>query len=58
MTFTLNGKTHNGTVTENSGVYLIAFNDSAKEMEARIENSKLVMKIKDSDTIELVFKLK
>lgn len=58
VTFTLNGKTHNGTVTENSGVYLIAFNDSAKEMEARIENSKLVMKIKDSDTIELVFKLK
>ena len=58
VTFTLNGKTRNGTVTENSGVYFIAFNDSAKEMEARIENSKLIMKIKDSDTIELVFKLK
>lgn len=58
VTFTLNEKTHNGTATENNGVYLIAFDDSAREMEARIENSRLVMKIKDSDTIELVFKLK
>ena len=58
VTFALNGKTHNGTVTENNGVYLIAFDDSAKEMEARIGNGRLVMKIKDSDTIELIFKLK
>lgn len=58
VTFTLNGKTHNGTVTENNGVYLIDFDDSAKDMEARIRNGRLVMKIKDSDTIELIFKLK
>lgn len=58
VTFALLGKTHNGTVTENNGVYLIAFDDSTKDMEARIENSKLVLKIKDSDTMELVFKLK
>lgn len=58
VTFTLNGKTHNGIVTENNGVYLIDFDDSAKDMEARIGNGRLVMKIKDSDTIELIFKLK
>lgn len=58
VAFTLNSKTHNGTVTENNGVYLIDFDDSAKDMEARIENSKLILKIKDSDTLEFVFKLK
>lgn len=58
LTFSLNGKTHNGTLTESGGVYTIEFDDSAKDMEARIANNKLTLKSKDSDNIELVFKLK
>lgn len=58
LTFSLNGKKHNGTLTESGGVYTVEFDDSAKDMEARIENNKLILKTKDSDNIELVFKLK
>lgn len=58
LTFSLNGKKHNGTLAENGGVYTIEFEDSAKDMEAIITNNKLILKIKDSDSMELVFKLK
>lgn len=58
LTLSLNGKTHNGTLTESGGVYKIEFDDSAKDMEARIANNKLTLKTKDYDNIDLVFKLK
>lgn len=58
LTFSMNGKTHNGIVTESGGVYSIDFDDTTKSMEARISGDKLILKIKDSDKMELVFKLK
>ncbi|MGN0553634.1 MAG: hypothetical protein ACI4I1_09635 [Oscillospiraceae bacterium] len=55
--FSLNGKTHNGTLTESGGVYFIDYDDTYKTMEARISGDKLIIKLKDSDKMELVFKL-
>lgn len=57
ITFSMNGKTHNGTLTESGGVYTINFDDTAKPMEARISGDKLILKMKYTDKMELVFKL-
>ena len=57
VVFSSNGKTHNGTITESGGVYTIDFDDTTKTMEARLSGDKLILKLKDSDNLELVFKL-
>lgn len=57
VTFSMNGKTHKGTLTESGGVYTIEFDDTTKPMEARISEDKLILKMKYTDKMELVFKL-
>lgn len=58
FTFTLNEKEHTGTLVENNGVYTLSFDDTYKTMEARISDNKLILTVKDSDDIEIVFKAK
>ncbi|MGN1305013.1 MAG: lipocalin family protein [Oscillospiraceae bacterium] len=58
FTFSLNGKTHTGTLTENNGVYTLDFDDTTKTMEATISGDTLTLRIVGVDKIKMVFKAK
>lgn len=47
FTFTLNGKSHTGTLTESDGVYTLNLSDSKAKMEAVISGNKLTLSLAD-----------
>ncbi|MGN0155041.1 MAG: hypothetical protein ACI4A3_11375 [Lachnospiraceae bacterium] len=45
FTFSSNGKTHTGTLTESNGIYTLDLNDSNRNMEAKISGNKMTISI-------------
>lgn len=58
FTFSQNGKSHSGTLTESEGVYTLNYDDTAKKMEAKISGNRMTITIVGSDSTEFVFEAK
>lgn len=58
FTFSLNGKSHSGTLTEANGVYTLNYKDGGKTMEAKISGNRMTITIVGSDSMELIFETK
>ncbi|MDE6025669.1 MAG: hypothetical protein K2G45_09460 [Lachnospiraceae bacterium] len=58
FTFSSNGKSHSGTLTELEGVYTLNYNDGTKTMKAKISGNRLTLTMADSDAMKLIFETK
>ncbi len=52
--FSLGKKKHRGKITEQDGIYIIDFDDSYKNMTARIDGDNLIL-TNESETLEITF---
>ncbi len=52
--FSLGEKKHRGKITEQDGIYIIDYDDSNKNMTARIEGDNLII-TNDTGAIEIIF---
>lgn len=55
--FTMNGKDHAGTLSEQNGMYKITYSDTSKPMYAKIDGDKLYL-TNENNTFEIVFRAK
>lgn len=57
FTFSSNGKSHSGTLTESKGVYTLNFDDTDSKMEAEISGNRMTISIVGGSS-EFIFETK
>lgn len=58
FTFSNNGKSHSGTLTESEDGYILNYNDKTKQMEAKISGNRMTIHIVGKDSVEFIFETK
>jgi len=53
--FSLEGKDHNGTITEKDGTYVIAYDDTDRTMIATIKGKEMTI-VNDTGTLTIIFR--